>query len=276
MESPLGPLARVCIYFPLYFQRNAVGTSPANTFFIVGIFNHLRIAGLTLLALLLCLGGPALAAPRLRTSRVHQLAGPTAQPRARGLRGLLQRPRRALKRLRLRALRHLHHSNNRRTVTQRPVGKRPTVLSQLARGLARGAKDTWKEIKAHPVRTLAVTVGIGALSIGLEALSLPAQPILLGLGALLTAKGVVDAWPRLRRSFAEQRQDRFAVVGETAFPMLAFGLATGICQGLGAWSKGLTGSSARVAGAGRAVALGLHVVDDLPAATTLLRTKSAR
>lgn len=161
-------------------------------------------------------------------------------------------------------------------MTQRPAAKRPTVLSQLARGLARGAKDTWKEIKAHPVRTLAVTVGIGALSIGLEALSLPAQPILLGLGALLTAKGVVDAWPRLRKSFAQRRPDRFAVVGETAFPMLAFGLATGICQGLGAWSKGLTGSSARVAGAGRAVALGLHVVDDLPAATTLLRTKSSR
>ena len=33
--------------------------------------------------------------------------------------------------------------------------------------------------------------------------------------------------------------------------------------------------SARLMGVGRGVAMGLHVVDDLPAATTLLRQKSA-
>lgn len=225
---------------------------------------------------LLCASGPAQAAPRKRSSQLHTLARRTTQPRAGGLRGLLRRPRLALRRLRHRVARRLASHRAVHRSARHVQSKRPTALSQLARGLARGAKDTWKEIKAHPVRTLAVTVGIGALSIGLEALSLPAQPILFGLGALLTGKSVVDAWPRLRRSFDQHRDNRFAVLGETAFPVLAYGLATGICQGLGAWSRGLNSSSARVVGAGRAVAMGLHVVDDLPAATTLLRTKASR
>jgi hypothetical protein len=146
-----------------------------------------------------------------------------------------------------------------------------TPLAQLAVGLGRGVRDTWKTIKAHPVKTIGATLAVAGVSAGMAALSLPAQPICLGVMGVILVKGITMGVPEVREAFRRKAADRWAVLGENVvFPVLAFGAATGATFALGDLATKLsTSSSAR--GLGSGIALGLHSVDDLPTISALMR-----
>jgi hypothetical protein len=146
-----------------------------------------------------------------------------------------------------------------------------TPLAQLAVGLGRGARDTWRTVKAHPVKTIGATLAVAGVSAGMAALSLPAQPICLGVCAVILAKGIAAGVPEVREGFRRKAADRYAILGENiVFPVLAFSAATGATFALGDLAAKLsTSSTAR--GLGSGIALGLHSVDDLPTISALMR-----
>ena len=135
---------------------------------------------------------------------------------------------------------------------------------QMLRGMAAGPRDTWQTIRTHPFKMIGATVVLAAASIGLELLSLPATPIMLGACSLLTLRALKQGYPEVRAAFRRKAPDRYRVLGQRMlFPAAAYSAATAFTLTIGGAVEGLSGSHVMAEGS-KGVAYGIHIIDDLP------------
>jgi hypothetical protein len=111
---------------------------------------------------------------------------------------------------------------------------------------------------------IGATVVLAAASIGLELLSLPATPIMLGACSLLTLRALTQGFPEVRAAFRKKAPDRYRVLGQRMlFPAAAYAGATAFTLTIGGAVESASGSHVMAEGS-KGVAYGIHIIDDLP------------
>jgi len=141
---------------------------------------------------------------------------------------------------------------------------RRTAPIQILSGMAAGPRDTWQTVRQHPFKVIGATALIAVASAGLELLSLPAQPIMLGACALLTLRALKQGYPEVRAAFRKKAPDRYRVLGERMlFPSAAYAAATAFTLTIGGAVESLSGSHVAAEGS-KGLAYGIHIIDDVP------------